>query len=63
MSNINQFDRPEMHNLDPNIKSWLAPGGKGVISRADPCRHEVSVMAFMDDDYPTTREVCVDEGG
>ena len=63
MSNINQYDRPETHNLNPNISSWLAPRGKGAISRQDPRKHSVSVMAFMDDDYPTTREVRVDEGG
>ena len=63
MSNINQYDRPETHNLNPNIMSWLAPRGKGAISRQDSHKHSISVMAFMDDEYPTTRELHVDEGG
>ena len=57
------YNTPEMHNLNPNITSWRAPRGQGMISRLDPRKHSVSVMAFMDDDYPTTRQVRLDEGG
>ena len=57
------YNTPEMHNLDPNITSWLAPRGKGKISQLDPRKHLILVMAFMDDDYPTTRQVRLDEGG